>query len=132
MRVLLKSQFGNITTLETGCMQSFKKVPQPEPVDIIIIGLSEEHPEIDRIALKRIMRKNPVASFIVYASKPGYELAKSLLRIGVKGCLTKNGCPEDLVTCVNSIISGEPYLCNQIQTLIPEKTKRLTAGRNLA
>lgn len=132
MRVLLKRQFDNITTLETGSMQSFKKVAPQEPTDIIIIGLSEEQPEIDRVALKRMMRKNPMASFIVYASKPGYELAKSLMRIGVKGCLTKNSRPEELVICVNAVMSGEAYLCPQIQTLVPEKTKRSTEKRNVA
>lgn len=119
IRVMLKSQFKDITTLETACMRSLGKVVQPSPIDIIIIGLSEEEPEIDKIVLKRVMRKNPSASFIIYASNPAHELASSLLRMGVKGYLTKNGCSEDLVTCLHSVIAGESYVCGQ--ALAPDR-----------
>ncbi|MHA4741958.1 response regulator [Dyadobacter sp. MSC1_007] len=97
-------------------MQSFKKAIAPGTADIIIIGLSEEEPEINTGVLKQMIGRNPSASFILYyAHNPGYELASSLMRIGVKGFLSKNGCPGDLEICVNSILSGRPYICRQLQ-----------------
>lgn len=132
IRVMLKSQFEDMTTLETACMHSLGKVTQPTPIDIIIIGLSEEQPEIDKVVLKRVMRMNPLASFIIYASYPRYELAQSLLRIGVKGYLTKNGCPEDLVTCMQSVIAGKSYVCRQVQATAAAKLKRIPARLSLA
>ena len=111
---MLKSQFDNITTLESGSMQTLGKVMTPDAVDIVIIGLSEEQPDIDRALLEKTMKKNPFASFIVYASTPDQKLARSLIRMGVRGYLTKHACAEELVTCVRSILSGNPYLSPQI------------------
>jgi DNA-binding NarL/FixJ family response regulator len=116
LRLLLNSCFDDLNTLESGCMQSFKKAIAPGTADIIIIGLSEEEPQIDQVALKKMIGTNPSASFILYyAHNPGYKLASSLMRIGVKGFLSKDGCPNDLEVCVNSILSGQPYICRQVQ-----------------
>lgn len=113
IRLMLNNQFNNINTLETGSMNSLTKVNKWGNIDIVIIGLSEEQPEIDKAVLKRVMRKNPLASFIVYAAIPRYESVGSLMRMGVKGYLNKNGSPEDLMTCLNAVIAGEPFVCHQ-------------------
>ncbi|SEJ16038.1 Response regulator receiver domain-containing protein [Dyadobacter sp. SG02] len=126
VRALLKSQFDNIATLEIGSMQDLEKVTQLEIFDIIIIGQSEEHPEIDYPVLKRLMKKNPLTSFIVYASAPDQKLARSLVRTGVKGILTKHACPTELVTCIRSVLSHNPYLSPQM--LANLKIKEANAG----
>jgi DNA-binding NarL/FixJ family response regulator len=113
IKVMLKTQFDDVKTLESGSMQTLGKVTELDAVDIIIIGLSEEQPEIDKTALKKMMKKNPLASFIVYAAKPAYEAAGSLMRMGVKGYLNKNSHPDHLVTCLNAVIAGKPYICYQ-------------------
>ncbi len=89
---------------------------QPTTIDVVIIGLSEEQPEIDKVVLKRVMRMNLLASFIIYASYPRYELAQSLLRIGCEGLSYKNGCPGgscDLLCIRSSPVKS--YICRQVQ-----------------
>jgi len=113
IRLMLKSRFNNIHMLETGSMHSLTQANYPVNIDIVIIGLSEEQPEIDKVVLKRAMKKNPLASFIVYAAKPHLDSVKLLMRMGVKGYLHKNGNPEELVMCLNAVAAGEPFVYRQ-------------------
>ncbi|WP_342085197.1 hypothetical protein [Dyadobacter sp. OTU695] len=113
IRLMLKSRFNNIHMLETGSIHSLTRANNLGDIDIVIIGLSEEQPEIDRAVLKRVMKKNPLASFIVYAAKPCLASVRLLMRMGVKGYLNKNGCPEELVRCLNAVAAGEPFVCHQ-------------------
>lgn len=123
VRGMLKSQFENVGTLETGSIQDLEKIIQVGIFDVIIIGLSEEHPEMDYPVLKRVMKKNPFSSFIVYASTPDHKLARTLVRMGVKGILTKHACSSELVTCVRSVLSGSPYLSPQMLAGLHNKAK---------
>lgn len=113
IRLMLKSQFSNINTLETGSMHSLTQANNLGDIDIVIIGLSEEQPEIDKAVLKRAMEKNPFASFIVYAAKPCVESVRLLMRMGVKGYLNKNGSPEELTRCMNAVVAGQPFVYHQ-------------------
>jgi DNA-binding NarL/FixJ family response regulator len=123
VRAMLKSQFGDMSMLETDSLESLEKVMKLNTFEIVIIGLSEEHPEMDQPVLKRVMKKNPLASFIVYASTPDHKLARTLIRMGVKGYLTKHACAEELVMCVRSVLSGNPYLSPQILMAHLAKTR---------
>lgn len=109
-RITLKSQFDNVATLETESIYDLEKIMQLNIFDIVIIGLSEEHSKIDRAALKKIMKTYPLVSFIVCGGIPDYKLGRSLIRMGVKGYLTKQGCPGELVACVRSVLAGQSYL----------------------
>lgn len=113
IRLMLKSQFNDINTLETGSIHSLAKANKLGDIDIVIIGLSEEQPEIDKAVLKRVMKKNPLASFIVYAAKPCLESVRLLMCMGVKGYLNKNGSPEELMMCLNAVVAGKPFVCHQ-------------------
>lgn len=115
MRNMLKSQFDNITTLETASMQSPGLGSQLGEIDLIIIGLSEEQPRLDRTVLRRLMKRNPLASFIIYASEPDHKPVSSLMRMGVKGYLAKTGSPDDLGSCVRSVMAGVPYVSRQVR-----------------
>ncbi|WAC10127.1 hypothetical protein [Dyadobacter pollutisoli] len=118
IRIILKSQFEDVKTLETGSIQSLGRDIQQDALDIIIIGLSEEQPEIDRSALRKAMKNNPMASFILYyAHNPGFKFASSLMRSGVKGLLIKGGGPDDLTVCVSSVLSGQSYVSQHVRAL---------------
>jgi DNA-binding NarL/FixJ family response regulator len=110
--MMLTSRFADVTTVEAGSMLALRKMISGGALDLVIIGLSEEQPGINRTALKKTMQKNPLASFIVYAIRPEAALARSLTRMGVKGILAKNGLPEELVSCVQSVIAGHRYVCS--------------------
>ncbi|SEJ16055.1 hypothetical protein SAMN05216327_106403 [Dyadobacter sp. SG02] len=113
IRLMLESQLKNINTLETGSMHGLTTANNLGDIDIVIIGLSEEQPEIDKVVLKRAMKKNPLASFIVYAAKPRLESVRLLMRMGVKGYLNKNGSPEELTMCMNAVVAGQPFFYHQ-------------------
>lgn len=114
VRAMLNRQFRDITPLETESMESLGKIMQMGIFDIIIIGVSDEHSEIDETVLKMLMEKNPFSSFIVYASTPDHKQVRSLIRMGVKGYLPKHACADELVNCVRTVFSGNPYLSPQI------------------
>lgn len=130
IRGMLKNQFEKLGTLEAGSMEDLEKIIQLDIFDVIIIGLSEEHPERDYALLKRVMKKNPLTSFIVYASAPDHKLARSLVRMGVRGILTKHACADELVTCVRSVLSGNPYLSPEMLAGIHKKAKRTVNEAN--
>ena len=112
MRVLLQNHLAGIQIRETGSLDSFKNEPGSSQFDIIIIGLSEEQPDINPDELLDHIAKNPGATFILYDSLSQQELAFSLFRIGVKGYLTKKTCPNDLLKCIDSVVRGEIYFCD--------------------
>ncbi|MCF2488635.1 hypothetical protein [Dyadobacter sp. CY347] len=115
MRIFLREHFQNLTMLQTSCLQSFKKCEEQHTFDIIIIGMTEEAESVDKVALKRIMHEYPESSFVVYAGKLQRELANSLLNEGVSGYLLKTNHPNELVTCINTVIKGDKYLCDEIK-----------------
>jgi DNA-binding NarL/FixJ family response regulator len=117
MSVLLKDHFKNVTMLETACLNSFKRNITHQSFDIIIIGLTEECDGIDRTIVKSMMQQYPGSSFVVYAGKLQYDQALSLMKLGVKGYLLKNNEPEELVTCIKTVIKGGNYLCSEIRNL---------------
>lgn len=123
VRTMLKNQFDVIAMQETASIQSLEMLLQQDIFDIVIIGLSEEHPELDPSVLKKVMKRNPLTSFIVYASGPDHKLARSLLRIGVKGYVTKHACPEELVSCVRSVVMGKPYVSSEVLVSILARKK---------
>lgn len=110
-RVTIEGSFGEVTTFETAKIKSLRKDLGQQAFDFIIIGISEDQPDIDWRALKTAMKNNPNTSFIVYANKPGHGVVRSLVRMGAKGVLSKNSCPRDLVDCIQSVMAEEPYLC---------------------
>ncbi|WAC15039.1 hypothetical protein [Dyadobacter pollutisoli] len=115
-RITLKSRFDNVATLETDSIYDLERIMQVNIFDIVIIGLSEEHSKIDRGALKKIMKTHPLVSFIVCGGIPDYKLGRSLMRMGVKGYLTKQGCPEELVACVRAVLAGQSFLNDQVSS----------------
>ncbi len=114
LRAILNRRFQNLAPLETESMESLEKIMQMGIFDIIIIGFSDEQSEINESALKMAMEKNPFSAFIVYASTPDHKQVRSLIRMGVKGYLPKYACADELVNCVRTVFSGNPYLSPQI------------------
>ncbi|MCE6987936.1 hypothetical protein [Dyadobacter sp. CY323] len=112
IRVLLQNHLSDLTIRETSCLNSLGNETQSSQFDIIIIGLSEEQPDIDPGELVNHMLENPGARFILYDSLSQHELAFSLFRIGVRGYLTKKTCPSDLLKCIESVARGETYFCD--------------------
>lgn len=118
MRIFLRDHFENLTLLQTACLQTFRRSEHQHSFDIIIIGLTEEAEGIDNSILKRIMRENPESSFIVYAGRLQQELATSLLDNGVSGYLLKKNHPEELIKCIQTVINGDKYLCEEVSNTL--------------
>ena len=116
MRIFLRDHFQNLTMIQTSCMQTFGKCDEQHTFDIIIIGMTEEADGIDNVALKRIMNDYPQSSFVVYAGKLQHDLANSLLDEGVSGYLLKTNHPDELVTCIKTVINGDKYLCKEVHS----------------
>lgn len=115
MRIFLRDHFQNLTMLQTACLQTFKKCDEDHSFDIIIIGMTEEADGIDNVALKRIMQENPGSSFVVYAGKLQRDLATSLMNEGVSGYLLKRNHPNELLKCLQTVIKGDKYLCEEVR-----------------
>ena len=114
MRIFLRDHFQNLTMLQTACLQSFSQCEDGHFFDIIIIGMTEEANGIDKVVLRRVMHENPHSSFVVYAGKLQQELAVSLIDEGVSGYLLKKNHPDELVKCIQTVIKGDKYLCQEV------------------
>lgn len=113
LSIFLKGRFCDVEVLESECICAFQKNYRYAAPDVIIIGLAEEEEGIDLIELKKMMKGNPNASFVIYAGRPQYDLAISCMRIGVKGYLLKTNELDELVQCMETVMTGGRYLCNE-------------------
>lgn len=117
VRAMLMGRVKNLTTFETGGIHMLSEKKQQLPLDIVILGLSEEQPEIDRKALKKAMKSYASASFIVCPSKPDNAQVRALLKAGVKGIVTKACCPDEVLRCVIDVFKGKKYICPQLRPI---------------
>lgn len=117
LSVFLNGRFCDVEMLEADCIYSFQKKYTNDSADVIIIGLAEEAEGIDLIVLKQMILANPRAVFVIYAGKPQYDLAISCMRIGVKGYLLKSNGLDELFLCMDRVINGGHYLCNEFANL---------------
>ena len=116
VRATLMGRIENLTTFETGGIHLLSEKQRPS-LDIVILGLSEEQPEIDRKALKKAMKSYASASFIVCPSKPDNAQVRALLRAGVKGIVTKACCPDEVLRRVIDVFKGKKYICLQLRPI---------------
>ncbi|MCF0051756.1 response regulator [Dyadobacter sp. LJ53] len=115
MRIFLTDHFQNLTMLQTACFETFNPSADDPSFDVIIIGMTEETDGVDNVALKRIMQENPNSSFVVYAGKLQQDLATSLINEGVSGYILKNNHPNELVKCIQTVIKGDKYVCDEVK-----------------
>ncbi|MCF0060516.1 response regulator [Dyadobacter chenwenxiniae] len=115
MRIFLTDHFQNLTMLQTACLETFSPSADDPSFDVIIIGMTEEADGVDNVALKRIMQENPNSSFVVYAGKLQQDLATSLINEGVSGYILKNNHPNELVKCIQTVIKGDKYVCEEVK-----------------
>jgi DNA-binding NarL/FixJ family response regulator len=117
LSVFLKNNYNDVTILEAGCIDSFLEMYQNDSPDVVIIGLAEEAQGIDMVVLKAVMNTNPNSAFIVYAGRPQYQLAMSCFRAGVKGYLLKSNDLGELIKCMETVMQGGCYLCNEFRNM---------------
>jgi DNA-binding NarL/FixJ family response regulator len=69
----------------------------------------------------RIRQSIPQAQLIIYEENVNYNKALKALRAQVSGYIDKAAEEEEIVKCVNAVISGKNYLCKTIQQHIIEQ-----------
>lgn len=131
LSVFLKTHFKGITVIEAECLYSYLATDVFHAPDIIIIGLAEESAGIDMGILGRMMQQNPDTSFVVYDGRPQADLAVACLQAGVKGYLLKSNNLNELVQCMESVIDGHHYICNEFESIAKEECHELLAKSKL-
>ena len=111
----LLNQAGFQTILEArSCEEGYRLSSQHYP-SVIILDLSL--PGVGGLAMiRRLLDRTPAAKILVFSMHDEPIFAARALEAGAHGYLTKTSKPEELITAVTAIRSGEVYLEHAIAT----------------
>lgn len=81
------------------------------PELVVVDVFEKEHILIPQI---ENLKKSTNSSFLVISNAQNKEYIQRLLRLGVKGILTKNCCEEEITNGLISVSKGNRFFCNTI------------------
>ena len=85
--------------------------------DVIILDVNM--PEMDGIdATRRLLKELPDTKIIALSMYSKRTYIKKMLEAGASGYLLKGGAFTELVEAVNTVLSGEVYLCSKVATIL--------------
>jgi len=72
----------------------------------------------DTLPIKDLMNSWPSTGFLIVSSDNDMERIRKVINYGVKGYLTKNCEPEEILTAVRMIARGNRFFCNKVMELL--------------
>ena len=74
-------------------------------------------------ATKKILRQNPSMKIIGVSIDDQPSYARTMLKIGAKGYVTKNSSPQEMTTAIIKIFNGGRYICEEVQNKMKDDAK---------
>lgn len=116
--LLLKNQFKEAVILQSESILTFYKLFRNQDPDLIILGISQDIND-NNIGFINFIRQNyPKGPIILYDENPGSSLVFHYLKTGIFGYLSKQNNILELTECIESVLNGKRYICNEILNLI--------------
>ncbi len=109
--VLLGDHFSGATLLPAANLSEFSAKFQTEKVDVIMIGISENAKEERLITVRKCKKAYSSTLLIIYDYDFKREMISSYFLAGVNGFLLKQHNEHQVITCIETILTGKPYLC---------------------
>lgn len=105
---------------EADCSEEAFKKTLAEDFDVILIDY--QLPDvIGPAAVSRILYYKPISKILVLSNYDEYSCILNMKQSGVKGYVLKNISPKELITAIETILSGKKYFSKEIS----EKLKDL-------
>ena len=110
IQAVLKQHFGLARILESNAISSFHDDLHGEIPDLVILSISRQNVNSNIQTLDFIRDIYRVSRIIVYDGSVDSVMIRMYFQCGVSGYLCKTGVLTELVTCVEKILKGEPYV----------------------
>jgi len=112
----LYESFKTVDVIRSETVTSFNSARGDLRPDFLIIGVNSIFRNNDLKTFERLARSLPDSRTIVFYDR--LEMVIPFLKSGVNGFLAKNGQPEELSDCLDTVLKGRRYLNNEVFDLI--------------
>ncbi|MGC3963649.1 MAG: response regulator transcription factor [Rhodocyclaceae bacterium] len=113
LQELLRSADFNIVAVATSAQEVVTAACDDHPNARVIITDYDFGEAGDGMSLiERLTRLRPDAAIIVFSMTKSRRIIQSLFALGVKGFVSKDAAPDNLISAVRTTLSGRPYIDN--------------------
>jgi DNA-binding NarL/FixJ family response regulator len=119
LRMLLETQAGvEVNGEATNGMEAVEHVKKTKP-DLVVLDLTM--PEMNGLDAARAIRDaSPQTEILVLSMHFSEEIAREVLRCGVRGYMLKSDANTELVTAVQRVRRGEQYFTSRLSATMAE------------
>ncbi|TDE10510.1 response regulator [Dyadobacter psychrotolerans] len=118
INLLLRDSFPNLKLVQICTLEVFINLFHEQKPDLIIVGISEECPEINFDQLRTIRKNHPETGIIFLVGKIHYNTAVAGITEGIKGYVLKTNELSEVLKCIHTVLNGRRYFCPDILQLI--------------
>jgi two-component system invasion response regulator UvrY len=97
--------------------------------DVILIEI-DMSPVNGLDATEKILKQNPSIKIIGVSIDDQPSYARSMLKVGAKGYVTKNSSREEMTLAILKIFNGGQYICEEVQNKMKGKENNEQGTRN--
>jgi len=130
MVMLLQNSFSNLTIVQGSNLHTYNQNTHETFPDILILGLSEESPEVDLTLIQAFKNLNPASEIVILADTVLYENAVASLASGIKGYISKRHGLSEVLKCMTSVINGKRYVCPEVTDMLIEEYLELKLNKD--
>lgn len=114
LSVLLNIHYEEAKLFQARSLDEFPQMQQADLPSVIILGISENAKENRLISVRKCKKAFPAAKIVVYDYDLVQEMIFSYFMVGIDGYLLKQHSEQQLITCIESIIGGKPFLSPEL------------------
>ncbi len=93
--------------------------------DFDIILMDYQLPDvIGPDAVKRILRYKPISKILVLSNYDEYSCILNMKQAGAKGYVLKNISPKELITAIETVLSGKKYYAKEISEKLTDLKRK--------
>jgi DNA-binding NarL/FixJ family response regulator len=114
LSVLINTHYENAKLVMAQSLAEFQMMQLVEEPFIVIFGISENAKESRLISVRKCKKILPNAKIVIYDYNLVQEMIFSYFMVGIDGYLLKQHSEHQLIACMESIISGKPFLSPEL------------------
>ncbi|KAA0990060.1 response regulator transcription factor [Dyadobacter aurulentus] len=114
LSVLLNTHYEDARLFQSRSLEEFPQMQQADLPFVVILGISENAKENRLISVRKCKKAFPTAKIVVYDYDLVQEMIFSYFMVGIDGYLLKQHSEHQLITCIESIIGGKPFLSPEL------------------
>lgn len=129
LKSLLEDKFDLVGIAEDGKVL-VKEAERLKP-DVIVTDIAM--PKINGIeAVRQIKASNPLIKIIFLTMHSDVNFASLAFEVGASGYIIKHSAASELITAINEVMKGKPYVTPEIGGDLMKVYKEITLGKNVS